>query len=253
MPSQRPHGLSVEAADFRRAKENAAICMGKTQKRATERGLARSRFTDDADGLSLVKAEIDVIDGPKPARLRQEAAGDFIIDCHVLAGKNDRRLFTDCRLVPAGFCVKKHPGVFRLRTIEDILRRAGLDNLAAAHNGDAIGKVADNAEIMRDQDYGHAEALLQRLQKVENLRLDRYIKRSRRLICNQNVRFICESHGNHDSLALAAGEFVWVAVYAPLRIRNSHELQEFENACTRLSLLPPLWWTIGSAICAPIL
>ncbi|MNS40652.1 hypothetical protein D3C72_729770 [compost metagenome] len=28
---------------------------------------------------------------------------------------------------------------------------------------------------------------------------------------------------------------MWVAVYAPLRIRNSHELQEFENACTRLS------------------
>ena len=63
--------------------------------------------------------------------------------------------------------------------------RPRLDHLAAAHDGDAIGEMPDDAEIVGDEHDGHAETLLQRAQEIEDLRLDRHVERRRRLVRDQ--------------------------------------------------------------------
>ncbi len=185
--------------------------------------------------MSLAKVDSDAVHGPENACLRQEAARDCIINRHILSGKNDGRAFTDRRFVPARLCIEKHPGIVSLRSFKDIFRRTGFNDLATAHNGDAVSEMANNSKIMCDQDHGHAKTLLQRLQKIEDLCLDRHVECRSRLIRNQNIRFVGERHGNHDTLALPTGKLVRIAVDTPLRFRNPHKLEELEHACTRLS------------------
>ncbi len=94
---------------------------------------------------------------------------------------------------------------------------------------------------MRDQHDRHPETLLQRLQKIKDLGLDRNVEGGGRLIRYQDVRLVRERHGDHDALALTTGKLVRIAVYTPLGLRNSDEPQQFENARARLLLLPPRW------------
>ena len=47
-----------------------------------------------------------------------------------------------------------------------------LDHLAEIHDADAVGDVAHNADIMRDEQIGQVLFTLQILQHVDDLRLD---------------------------------------------------------------------------------
>ena len=49
---------------------------------------------------------------------------------------------------------------------------------------------------------------LQRLQQLEDLRLDGDVERGGGLVGDQQVGLVGERHGDHDALALAAGELV---------------------------------------------
>jgi hypothetical protein len=53
-----------------------------------------------------------------------------------------------------------------------------------------------------DEQHGHADLALQRLQELEDLRLDGDVERGRRLVGDQQVRLVGERHGDHDALAL---------------------------------------------------
>lgn len=68
---------------------------------------------------------------------------------------------------------------------EDILERAALHHLAAVHDDDFFGNVGDHPEIMGDQQHRHAQLLLQLEHELQNLGLDRHVKRCRRLVGNQ--------------------------------------------------------------------
>ena len=101
-------------------------------------------------------------------------------------------------------------GVQRL-LVERIARRK-LDDLAEVHHRDPVGDVADHAQIMGDEEVGEAEALLQLLQQVHHLRLDRDIERRDRLVADDELGVERERPGDADALALTAGELVRVAV-----------------------------------------
>ncbi len=88
----------------------------------------------------------------------------------------------------------------------------------------------DNAEIVGDQHNRHAETLLERAQQFQYLRLDRHIKRRRRLVGDQDVGFVGKRHGDHDALPLAAGQFMRVTVNAAGGIGNADQFQEFQHA-----------------------
>ena len=65
---------------------------------------------------------------------------------------------------------------------------------------------------MRDEQVRQPHALLQIVQEVDHLRLNRHIQRGDRLVADDELRFDGERAGNADALALAAGKLVREAV-----------------------------------------
>ena len=61
---------------------------------------------------------------------------------------------------------------------------------------------------MRDKKIGEVHILLQIPKQIDNLRLDRHIKRGNRLIADDELRFDGKCPGDTDSLPLSAGEFM---------------------------------------------
>jgi hypothetical protein len=64
---------------------------------------------------------------------------------------------------------------------------------------------------VRDEQHAQVERLLQLLQQVQDLRLDRDVQRRDGFVGDQELRLDGQRPGDPDSLALAAGELVRVA------------------------------------------
>src|SRR5581483_5518738 len=94
---------------------------------------------------------------------------------------------------------------------EQRLGVGGLDDGAEVHNGDAVGDVLDHSEIMRDENVGKVQTLLQVAQQIENLRTNRDIERGDRLVADDQLGFDGKRTRDRDALALPAGEFMGVA------------------------------------------
>ena len=121
-------------------------------------------------------------------------------------------------------------------TCEHVLDGAVLDDPAVGHDTHPIRDLAHDREIMGDQQHGHAEALLQVLEQLQDLRLDGDIERGGRFVGDQQVGLVGERHGDHHALALAAGQLMGVGAQALLGLLQAHQVQQFESAGARLRL-----------------
>src|SRR5690606_18200798 len=72
--------------------------------------------------------------------------------------------------------------------VKDLLRGAHLDYFARLHHDDGVGKVTDDAKIVRDEDEGNAEALPQAIKQGNDLRLDRHVQRRDRFVTDDQFR-----------------------------------------------------------------
>ncbi len=99
-------------------------------------------------------------------------------------------------------------GVGMGRPAADRLAGAGLDNPAAIHDGDPVAHVTDDPEVMGDEQVGQGELLLERLQEIEDLRLDRDVEGGHGLIGDDQPGPEDEGAGDPDPLSLAAAEFM---------------------------------------------
>ena len=63
--------------------------------------------------------------------------------------------------------------------------------------------------------------------------MDRHVERGGRLVGDQEIGLVGERHGDHDALALPAGELMWKSAEAILRLRQAHQAQELDDACAR--------------------
>ena len=79
----------------------------------------------------------------------------------------------------------------------------GLDDLAAAHDVEALRPAADEADVVGDEHDRHAQAPLQVGEKVEDLGLHGDVERGRRLVGDQELRVVGDRHGDHDALTLS--------------------------------------------------
>ena len=94
------------------------------------------------------------------------------------------------------------------RLLVDLVLRPDLDDLAEVHDGDAVGDVADDRQVVRDEDVRQAEVALERLEQVHDLRADRDVERGHRLVEDDQLRVERERARDADALALAARELV---------------------------------------------
>ena len=96
--------------------------------------------------------------------------------------------------------------------------------------------VADDAEVMGDEEKRDAEVALQVLEQVDHLRPDRDVERRDRLVGDDEVGLQRERAGDADALALAAGEGVRVAVLGVAR--QADDAEELADLVARLVGLP---------------
>ncbi len=72
--------------------------------------------------------------------------------------------------------------------------------------------MADDREVVRDDHVREPELVLEVVQQVDHLRLDRHVQRRDRFVGDDQLRAQGERAGDADALTLSAGELVRVAV-----------------------------------------
>jgi hypothetical protein len=116
-----------------------------------------------------------------------------------------------------------------LGVVDDGAGVTELDDAAEIHDRDAVADVLDHAEVVGNEEVGQAEAVLQVLEQVEHLRLDRHVERGDRLVADDEVGLYGKRARDADSLALAAAELVRVA-RGVIR-RQADGLEQLGDAC----------------------
>ena len=111
---------------------------------------------------------------------------------------------------------------------EQRVARRQLDDAAEIHHGDAMADVLHHREIVRDEQVGDPELLLQVDHQVDHLRLHRHVERRHRLVGDDDVRIERERPGDAEPLALTAGEFV--RIVAHLRRPQAHAGEQGRHA-----------------------
>ena len=103
---------------------------------------------------------------------------------------------------------------------------AVLDDAARVHHGDAIGHLDGRADVVRDEDHGHARLALQFAQQQEDLDLHGGIERRRGLVGQQQARPARQRQRDHRALAHAARELVRIGVESSGGLRDLHAIEE---------------------------
>ena len=91
---------------------------------------------------------------------------------------------------------------------------ARLDDLAEIHHRDPVRHMLDDREVMADEETARGRALLEILQEIDDLRLDRDVERRDCLVADDEIGLWRERPRDADALTLAAGEFMREAVAA---------------------------------------
>ena len=105
---------------------------------------------------------------------------------------------------------------------------AQFDDLAEVHHGYAVADMADDGDVVGDEEHRQAELLLERQQQIENLGLDRDIERGDRLVGDEEIRLGGQGTGDRDPLPLSAAEGMGKA--ALVRRSQPDHLQQFADA-----------------------
>ena len=98
------------------------------------------------------------------------------------------------------------------------------------HHHDPVGGAGHHSEVVGDQENRPVEVVTDLGEGLQNLRLHGHVQRRRGLIRDQHGGVECHGHGDHDALAHATGEFVGERVGAPGRVRDAHEVQQFDRS-----------------------
>ena len=92
------------------------------------------------------------------------------------------------------------------RVVEDAIRQSILDDLAAAHDADAMRKQARHREVMRDDDRSKAKVPRKASQQVEQARLNGDVEASRRLVQEDQARAAHQDARDLEALLHPPGE-----------------------------------------------
>ena len=108
-----------------------------------------------------------------------------------------------------------------------------LHELAQVHHRHPIGDVADDREVMGDEQVGQPELRLEALEQVDDLGLDGHVERGDGLVAHDQLRLHGERPGDADALPLAAAELVRVAIREPaVEVDQLQQLRDAALAVT---------------------
>ena len=116
----------------------------------------------------------------------------------------------------------------RPRLREQLARRPLLGQPAVFKHQQPFAVPGDDAEVVRDQE--ERGFLADTLKEIKNLCLHRDVKRRRRFVGNEQVRFGDQRRCDHYALAHAARQLVRVGTELPRRVRESHAVEHVHDA-----------------------
>jgi len=125
------------------------------------------------------------------------------------------------------------------RRIEYALRRPAFAHLTLAHHHHVVGDLADQPEVVADEQHAHAVALAQPRDQLEHLALHRDVERGGRLVGDQQLRLVRDGHRDHHALLLAARELVRIGAQARPRLGNPHLGEQLGGPLERLTRVHP--------------
>src|SRR3954470_2119964 len=99
-----------------------------------------------------------------------------------------------------------------LRMQQQFRGRLHLDDLALAHDRDAVADLSGYVEVMGDEQHSELETAFEFFQKLQNLRLNINIECRDSLVSYQKIGLERQCAGNADALALSPGKLVRVAI-----------------------------------------
>ncbi len=105
-------------------------------------------------------------------------------------------------------------GVWMAGLVKEGFDGGVLDDFAGVHDGNGVGDLGDDGEVVSDQHDGHLLRGLELAEKVEDLGLDGYVESSGGLVGDKHGGAAGKGHGDHDALAEAAAELVGISVKA---------------------------------------
>ena len=135
-----------------------------------------------------------------------------------------------CARRAAGDRGKQSARVGMSRIAKQVAHCRLFDDAAGVHDGDAVGHLRHDAEVVRDEQQRQLEALLQVAQQVEDLRLDGDVERRRRFVGDEERRIAGERKRDQRALPESARQLVRVFTNAARRIRHAHRLEQFDGA-----------------------
>src|SRR5450759_5132478 len=103
-------------------------------------------------------------------------------------------------------------GVRVARMSVDLIDGGQLRHHAQVHDPDPVADVLDDGQVVGDEEIGQPQLLLEVVEEVQDLALDRDIERRDRFVEDHEFRVEGEGTGDADALALAARELVRVAM-----------------------------------------
>ena len=113
--------------------------------------------------------------------------------------------------------------------IENILGSAVFHDLTGVHNGNTVGHVGHDAQVMGDEDNGQLTLPLQLVDKIQNLGLDGHVQSGGGLITDQDIRVRRQSDGDHDTLAHTAGELEGILIVTLVRLGNTDLIHQLDG------------------------
>ena len=171
-----------------------------------------------AADLLRERAAVDVDAGGQVDADRRQEAGDRVELAAVLAHATARN------------AAQQADGVRVAGVLEDLLGGAFLDELPRVEDADALAGLADDPEVVADEEHCSGEPLLQLSDQVEHLRFDRRVEAGRRLVEDEELRVRRQGHRDDDALLHSPRELVRVAAQHRFRIGDVHLPQDGERA-----------------------
>jgi hypothetical protein len=130
---------------------------------------------------------------------------------HLWLGKGSRIAAPRLLSVPSGpapipwrarFRSEQSPGVGVLGGSGDKVGGAFFDEVAFEEHGDPVRHVADDVDVVGDEQIRQPQLLLEFKKQVEDLGLHRQIECAGQLVTNDQLGFESEGAGNRDALPL---------------------------------------------------
>src|SRR5262245_59879938 len=107
--------------------------------------------------------------------------------------------------------------------------RPFFDDASGVHDGNAIGRLSNDAKVVRNKEQGKLKRRLHLPQQIEDLRLDRHIERCRRLVGDYQGGLTRQRRRNEDALTHASAQLVRIISHPGRGIRYAHRIEQFDG------------------------